>query len=200
MATTEAEICNVALSRVGNRQYIDSLIEDTAEAQVCAMLYPGARDTMLASYPWPWAQRRLTLAALVGVTRAGWDYAFALPADLVTARAISTETRNPLADSRVPYSIESDSTVGRILLVDEEAPELVYTSKITSVALWPALFADAVQWRLAMELALAWPDKASLAALMGQQAERAMARAIASEMRQSQDDVALDAEAIRARR
>jgi hypothetical protein len=195
---TEAGLCNVALLRVGERQTIDNLDEMTESAMACKALYGLARDELLEATWWRWATRRTVLAALATETRSGWGSVYALPADCVTARYIYAGQRNPSADSRIPFLIEASDS-GRVLLTDEVEAELVYTARIETVALFPARFADALAWRLAVDLMLAIPVKPQLATIVERKAQASLATAIAADRNEAQEDAEPDSEFIRVR-
>lgn len=200
MTISAAQVCNIALARVGQRQFIESLTELSTEAQVCKVLYEPTRDAVLAAFPWPFATKRGELTVLDGISRSGWEKVYALPNDCLAVQRLYPGSRNPTADARSPYALEHDDVSGlRVLLADLEDAELIYTARVQAVALYPPLFVDALAWRMAMELALALAVKPTLAASMAQGFERAMARAAAAELRQSQEDAPPDSEFIRAR-
>lgn len=198
MATDAVQICNKALLRIGHRQLIGDLGENTAEAQACNTLYPLSRDEVLAELPWRFASYRSVLALLT-TTRNGWAFAYSLPADCVAPRRLWDGLRNPGKGQRIPFDVEGDATSGGILLTDQPAAELIYTALIEDVPRFPPLFVDALAWKLAADLALGVTVKPQVGMAMAQQYTRALARAAASDANQGQADVPPDAEHIRAR-
>jgi hypothetical protein len=152
MAGSVQEIVNLALSIVGDTAFVNDLAtEDTAQARAGRVLYPQARDGLLAEYDWPFARKRATLGLLDAVTRSGWGYVYALPADCLYAREVYS-TRNPAR--RTPYRLEHHDGA-TVLLTDQETPELIYTGRLEEVTLYPAPFVDALAARLAIGLAMA---------------------------------------------
>lgn len=190
MAKTEGELCSIALARIGVRRRIDSLDEDSPEAQACRAVYALARDASLEAYDWPFARRRATLALLdVDVEARGWGFAYALPADFIAASHISLSgVRSPTLKQRPRFSIE-----GATLYTDTEDAELVYTARVITVGSYPPLFQQALAWKVAADLALVMPEKATLAMTMDTAAARALAIAAASAFNQEQADVEADA-------
>jgi hypothetical protein len=199
VAVSEAAICNVALARIGVNEPIDSLDEATAEAWACKTLYAPTRDALLATVAWPFATRRATLTAIAGTTRSGWAYAFTLPADCLVARYLWSGLRAPPAGLRVPFQIEDDATLGRILLSDAEAPELVYTAKMTVPTTFPALFSDALSWALAADLAMALAVKEGLERRARVGYEQALSRAAAQAFNERGPDPEPDSEFVTVR-
>lgn len=225
MPTTPAEVCNLALLRIGVRQYIGALDEQTQEAAACAVAYPNAREVLLARFPWRFALRRAALAALAGITYDGWSFAYALPTDCVEVRGFvsplsaggppwvspyvamygpSAEGYAPsvfwagLSLYRAPYALEGGD-LGRVLLTNEAAPTLLYTARVEDVSRYPALFVEALAWKLASDLALALPTKAPLAQGCAAQYERALQQAAAQELRQGGPELPPEGESVRAR-
>ena len=61
---SEVEICNLALSHLGDTATVASSDppEGSAQAEHCARFYPIARDALLEMQNWKFATRRATLA------------------------------------------------------------------------------------------------------------------------------------------
>lgn len=198
--TTEAELCNLALAHIGERQYLNSLDEASAQARACKVLYATNRDALLELIRWKFATRRSVLA-LTTEKRSGWAYAYALPADCLAPRFIYPGSRNPRSQLRVPFDVElSDSGNSMLLLTDWATPELVYTRKATNVAQFHATFVEALSWRLAVGLAMALPVKPQVArAFLEDGYKQAFDRAWAFNMGMGQEDELPDAEHIAVR-
>lgn len=145
---TETEICNLALSRIGVTEYIDSLDEDSAHAQACSVIFDIARDTALASASWSFATKRATLA-LLDVEHDEWEYVYTLPADLLEVQSFWPAT------PKTPYGIELNSGgTARVIVTNAQDAVLIYTKRVTNTGLFTAQFCDALAWRLAVDLAL----------------------------------------------
>ncbi len=192
--STPAQVCNLALAHVGQRLAINSLLEQSAEARVCAVHYPTARDACLEAHWWKFATRRAQLALLSGVTREGWEYVYAAPGDMVSivgARYLETGGRPRRPDTDIPFAIELNDTGNAfVVLCDVKTPQLVYTRATDTPALWPAHFLDALAWALAVRLALALPVKPEVARALEPKAQLAMLAAIAADVRTGTPDVA----------
>lgn len=199
MVTTDAGLCNLALASVGQRELIDSLNEPTTQAQLCKVLYPQARDCVLAAAWWEWVKARATLA-LTLEEREGWTYCYAQPADCLSPRYIYAGMRMPPADLRVPFSPElNDARTGTLICADLEEASLVYTPRFEVVALMPPLFVEAVQLDLASRLAAALKVAPQEALALRREARNALLVAIADDARKVQTDVEPEAGHIRAR-
>lgn len=204
MVTSEAQLCNIALARVGQREFIDSLTQATTASRLCAVLYAPARDAVLETFPWPFATRRQVLTALADASFSGWEYGYILPTDCLCVREVYAGTRNPAAASRIPYTLElgNDSdgyATLRIILTDEAGAEILYTARVTAVPLFPPLFVDALAWKLAADLALSLPVKPQVGLAMAQGYRQAVDLAALSQLRQRQGDAPAESESILAR-
>ena len=204
MALTDGQICSIALQRIGQRQVVDDLNENTSAARACKVYYAGAREALLASFPWPWATRRSVLAATAATAPTGWGYAYVMPADCAVARYVYPGTRNPSPDQRVPFARElGDDALGnptvRLLLTDLSPATLVYTALVTNSTLFPPLFADALAWRMASDLCLAIPVEPQVGLQMQAGYAQAMRAAAGSQLRQQQLDVKPESSFVRGR-
>lgn len=214
MPATEAQLCNLALAKVGHRQFIDSLKEPSLEAQICDTLYPATRDACLALHPWPFATRHALLAELP-TARDGWAYAYALPQDFVAARYLFVGVRpgavmRPLvvedsigvlspasaavasingAAPVLSFELEADdSGNGQILVTDQPNASLVYTYAVVNVPAMPILFQKALATALAAELAGSLKVDPALAAGLEQRAERELDKAWGKLLNEQQAD------------
>lgn len=200
MASTPAGICNIALARIGHRQFIAELTDRTTEARVATVHYDDAVQAVLASAPWNFATRRALLAELTDHTRSGWEFVYSLPADCITARYLYSGLNSPAVDQRPAFNIEmNDTATAKVLVTNREQAELVYTSLVTEAPMFPPLFTQALAWRLAADFALALPVKASVGLEMEKGYSQALRMAAATEFQQSQSEQPQDSEFIRER-
>lgn len=206
MVDSVVAIWNLALQRIGVTVRVQAEDEGTVEASSCAICWSTALDRTLEDFPWPFAKRQTTLAELSGVTRVGWEYVYALPADFLQAQAIlGEETRLSLvpSESRPPYEIMADDAAeGKVLCCDVEQTEiyaLEYTARVTNPVSYSGAFVSAVAWLMAAELALALPKDASKAQAALQMYRYEIENAFANALRGNREDPEQDASGIRAR-
>ena len=132
---SKVKISNMALSHIGARSTIESMDEDSSEANVCNLWYDWARVQALETDP-----------------TVNWLYRYGYPSDCVSTRYIE----NPAgweADA-LPFEVELNSAgTLKTILTDEEDAEMVYTMDLQSTALFTPLFVDAISWRLAAAIA-----------------------------------------------
>ena len=196
MATTEAQVANLALAFVGHAAPITSLADNTAAARACNSIYAPARDALLERYNWKFARKHVVLALLSGVERTAWAYCYELPADCLAPRALWSGTRTPRVDERIPFDWEAGDTGASILVTDQADAELEYTAKETTVAKFTPGFVKALAWAMAVELALVLPVKPALALRLDDKAKMALAQAVAAMEGTARKDAAPDSEYI----
>jgi hypothetical protein len=202
VATTDLDICNLALARLGVKALLFSMTDGTPEANMSAQIYPQARDTALSSFPWPFATKRATLSEAVGETRSGWTYCYTYPSDCLTARYIYPGSRQVPYNAKIPYVVEANALGnGRIICTDQASAELVYTMRVTDVPSYPPAFVDALAWFVARDLATPLSNNPQMSQFAGQMFVAAIGNAGSIEFRQSQEDppTRVEGEYIRAR-
>ena len=196
----QADICNLAIARIGEREFISNIDEDTGTARACKVLYTNALEVQLASFHWPFAKKSAVLTAADVADREDWGYTYQLPSDCLIVRHIWSGSRTPDASARVPFELELDAdSYGRVLLTDMASAQIVYTKRLTTAVNFPPLFVDALAWRLASELAMTVANRPDLAVRAAQAAELAFSRATASALNET-SELQPESEFITARR
>lgn len=180
MATTDVDICNRALSRLGTRATISALDENSTEARTAYIWYAATRDVLLRSHDWNFARRRVILAEQ-GSAPAGWSFRYAFPTDCV--RLLRIASALPHRDS-VRFEVAGDST-SRFVLCDEPAAEAVYTARVDDPNLYDAGFASALVDQLAAHIAYPITQKTEIAVRLAQMARAALADAMAADVNEA---------------
>ncbi|PZR17528.1 MAG: hypothetical protein DI536_04235 [Archangium gephyra] len=198
--TTAEAVCNLALGLVGQRQFIDRLDEPSTEAQVATVYYEQTRNKVLAAFRWRFATQRAVLA-LTAETRSGWTFAYAAPAKMLVAQRIFDGNRNPGEGEEIPFAKElNDAGDGYLILTDQPDAELIFTRELTTVALFPPHFVDALAAHLAVCFAGALPVKPQLMPGFQMAAERSLLTAAAIDANEAVADPAPESKTIRIRR
>jgi len=208
MATSEADICNKALAKIGIRGAFvaDMRNDDSEEAEVCAVLYDDLRDACLAAFPWPFATLRRVLAridAAVEPARDGWAFVYAMPTGCLQPRKMwpaGQGERSLRSDQRIPFAIEK-ALAGddQVILCDLETPVLFYTARVEDVTKFTPLFVDAFAYLLGAEIAPSLTSKASIEQSARQRYFLKISEAQAASLNSQQEDVAPEPEALAAR-
>mgnify|MGYP000323067481 CR=1 FL=1 len=149
------DICNLALAHLGDEAAVSSIYppDGSVQASHCARFYPLARDTLLGhpSASWGFATKRAPLAVL-DVDAAPWDYAYALPGDLLRAVVL----RDPGASDDYhpqPYVIGAGADGQPVLLTRQPDAVLAYIVRVEDPTLFSALFTTTLSYLLASHLA-----------------------------------------------
>lgn len=186
MATTDVDICNRALSRLGTRATISALDENSTEARTASIWYGATRDTLLRVHDWNFARRRVVLAEQ-GAAPTGWAFRYALPTDCVRLLRLASVTPDTGAlgfISAPRFEVAGDST-SRFVLCDEPAAEAVYTARVDDPNLYDAGFASALVDQLAAHIAYPITQKTETAVRLAQMARAALADAMASDVNEA---------------
>lgn len=151
--SSEVDICNLALSHLGDTATVASIDppEGSAQAEHCARFYPIARNALLEMHSWGFATKRANLAMLSSGWPE-WDYAYALPADAVNIMAIlPPESTDDYAASSSgsllvpqPFSCE----------INDDGTQVIYTDQVNAVLRYTALVTNPVQFSPLFRLTL----------------------------------------------
>ena len=169
---SKVDICNMAVSHVGDRATIASIDppDGTPQAMHCAVWYNIARRSLLEMHNWSFAMTRVTPAQLE-CPWPEWDYAYQVPNDSIQVVAVlPTGATNDYSESAAiqgtypigyvydqsvvatfytpqPYAIEK---VGDVIVVYTDVADAVirYTQDITDTTLFSALFTECLSYRL----------------------------------------------------
>lgn len=171
---TQVQICNLALGRVGKTIPIASMTEPSAEAALLSQLWDIGRQFVLRECRWPFATRRAFLT-LTSQVADNWAYVYAFPTDClymgevvvpgsVLASPFSSSINipgylfNPAAPNnaqRIPFQVAYDPVGGtRVLYCNINPCEVSYITDVADPQQFDPLFASALAFWLASELAL----------------------------------------------
>ena len=148
------DICNIALSRLGDRATVTSIDppEGSAQADHCRRFYPIALRTILATYNWSFATTRKELARLTAEPIGG-GYAFPIPADCVKIIYAYPVDENGNANRQTLHYVR-ELINGQVCLVAEQ--ERIWIRYITTEVKpekFSDVFSDALAFLLASNLA-----------------------------------------------
>lgn len=151
----EVDICNLALSHLGDVATVTSLSppEGSAQAQHCAVFYPIARDSLLEMHDWCFAKVQIEPAARQRGYR-GWRFVYAKPA--MAVRVLSVKRKDCSADgsgASVPFACEAQDDGSEVILCNEADVMVCYTALVVDASRYPPLFVLALSWHLAGMLA-----------------------------------------------
>jgi len=165
--TAPIDIARAAIPLIGG-EIINSLDDQSPEANVFNSTYGGIVESELTRHAWSFAVKRSTLT-YQGVTGDKPSYAYALPADVLSPRKVL----NGLAEWR-DFEIRG----GKLLCEVEDSTDidLIYNYRPDEVE-WPADFAHGIVLRMAAILARSLLERFSLARDLDMKAEQQLQRA-----------------------
>lgn len=148
------QICNMALSRVGNSNPIASLTEASTQARQCNTHYEQCRDEVIQAFPWGFASKRVALALIDEELVTNWTYCYAYPSDCLRVFSIvAAGLRNPTLAQSVQYEV-ANYLDAKVILTDEPDAEVFYASRVTDPALFPPLVVKSIAALMASRIAL----------------------------------------------
>jgi len=136
---TQTEICNIALSLIGNRR-IEQMADSNVRARACTTHYEQARLEMLEAHPWKRANSRIQQTKDATDPVFGFGSRYALPPDYITIVDIG---------KNLPWEIEGD-----FIETDADSPlNIKYTKNLTDTSKFSALMIEAFAHKLAARIA-----------------------------------------------
>lgn len=159
---TEVDICNLALSKLGDEANLHSIDppDGSTQADHCARWYPIARDKALQCFPWSFATRRVEPAKLMESTADGLN-AFDLPAKCLRVLSVQdkcfveTGFDHPWIRDRFPGMEWRTETLKNrsVIACRSESIIVRYIWQQTDTSTFSPLFVDALVYLLASDLA-----------------------------------------------
>lgn len=149
-----------------------------------ASIFDCATDEVLRSYSWGFATRYASLTA-ASKPAFGFDKAYTLPGDCV--KVLDVRCHHDLRAPAARYVLQ-----GRTLLTNVTPANVRYISRNADMDTWPADFADAVSWRIALEIAALSAQTMGMVPMLMQGYQTALAQAQAQDARECMERVPLD--------
>lgn len=165
-------LCNQALTLLGQTRYITSLTETSVEARVLNLHYDQARRSLFEAYPWRFAQVNKVLPMMaIEESVTPWEYAYALPANAVQVLRVYHSDKIQSVDDQTaiyPNEVKPDyrgniypgedfemgySSGGKILYCNIENACATLVAELEDPLTWPAAFAEAFTYKLALTIA-----------------------------------------------
>jgi hypothetical protein len=166
-ASTPVDVSSRALILIG-AEPITSFDDGNNEALVASNMYEDVAQAALVNTRWRFATNQAVLNRLTEKPTGRFSAAYQLPSDSLMIHA-ATQNAHNIEYQTYGNKIYSDSSVSAELVLD-------YTFRASEQD-WPSYFIIAVQYELASVFAVALARDSTLAQLMSQQAQIAMAKA-----------------------
>lgn len=163
---SDVSICNSALLKVGAEQ-ISSLADNTRASNTCQVLYTVLRDEVMRAAPWRFALTQRVLGVPNATPPAfGYNSAYDIPSDVLRVLHVDVQNWTEMGN--------------QILCDKQDGINALCIYQNTDPTSWDAQFAEALAWRLAMEIALALVQSVPLKQEMEKAYEKAVALARSS--------------------
>ncbi|QBF27157.1 hypothetical protein EXN22_16205 [Pseudomonas tructae] len=159
------EICNMALSNLGQSARIDDLSEASVPAEQCSLWFVHCRDYVLrADCDWPFATKFEQLAGVASNPDPEFPYAFAVPIDCMRIRRIVNPAfpQGYFPHCHGGYALPAippirfrviNGSSQRLIATSVDEAKLEYTMKVESPEMFDPMFVDALSWYLASKIA-----------------------------------------------
>lgn len=143
---SSAQLCNRSLRLIG-QETVSDIDDDGKVGSSLRLLYPMARDRLLASGRWGFATTRAALATVVTENYTKFTYSYRVPTDPEPLSIQMITDADGYEYPDLQYLIEND-----VLFCELQEPILVYTRSEDDVTKFPEHFINALQLFLAAEL------------------------------------------------
>jgi len=158
--TSNVQICNFALQRLGESTQITVIDDTTVYGKRFNLIFEQTRDEELRANIWQFAVKRSssTLTAAASTSNTGWLYAYNEPSDCL--RIVDIYQLNVAGVDAVPYDLPGVTpwpflVEGSTVYTNLDTPYCKYIAQITSPTSFDPLFVDALACRLATKIAVA---------------------------------------------
>lgn len=201
MASSNTEICNLALGHLGIGKSIVSLdTERSEEANSCRRFYDLALERSLRDFNWPFSKRLATLALVSENPNEEYDFAYRYPTQCVKIHRILSGSRNDSRQTRVHFTIGSDSS-GQLIYTDQPDAVVWYSYLETDPDKYTPDFVMALSYLIAHYVApaLTAGDPFKMGERAFQQYAMEISRAQSNALMEEQPEEVVQSELIRAR-
>lgn len=147
---SETDICNLAISRLGEQAHMIDLSENSTYAAVAKETYPIVLNALLERHAWNFATTRAR-GQLVDETPIGWKYMYQVPSKCLRMVAVYAEASGETIEQE-PWVVEMHGDY-RVVLTNIENAVIKYIAYVTNIDLFSPGFVEALTWHLAAALA-----------------------------------------------
>lgn len=155
MSTTEIEICNNALALSGQGNHIQSLDDETKEADACKRVLSRAIERCVDKYDWSFCRKDEYITKdylLEDVASPPFSFTYKLPEKCLRVLAINTTEPDLQYQRRIngrqtiPFDYRNYQGK-KVLVTNAQAPfVLQYQELVTDVNLFPPTFIEALEY------------------------------------------------------
>lgn len=171
--STVADVANNALTRLGYRLRVGSLLDGSNQSQVILQVYGQTRDELLRNFDYDFAERTIALTVLKSAPSGGyfppntWDpttmppvgfgFEYAFPDDCVKIRNLVPQpsfvvNMNPQPIDWTEFNDNRYTPARRTILTNVADAIATYTGRVTDPTNWDVAFAEALSAALARRI------------------------------------------------
>lgn len=168
--STPADLANNAITRLGFKTRVGSLLDGGPAATAFLQVYGQTRDDLLRNFDYDFALRMVTGTLLKSAPVGGyfppnlwdptvnppigWLYEYAFPSDALKIRNIKPQpafnvNANPLPVDWTEYNDNNYTPTRRTILTNTPSAIIAYTGRITDPTVWDVAFTEALAAALA---------------------------------------------------
>jgi hypothetical protein len=130
---SEVEICNIALANIRSKS-INSLNENSLQAQTCKLMYPVLRDQLFEDVAWSFAHAVKPLSLLT-LESFSWGYVYQYPTDCLRVNKLIPNLKGVRDDTfgyegKVEYEIQNIDDV-KVIVSDLAELRIDYRMLVT---------------------------------------------------------------------
>ena len=159
--SSKIEICNLALSRIGQNSI--SSLKDTSsvQAQFCNMIFEQAKSALLSQYNWTFAivADKLNQIDNSEDTFKEYDYKYALPEGFLRLVCLYNDTNDIIIQT--PHTKPIFVLEGGFVFSDYPNCKLKYIKDIDNISIFSPLFIDCLVLDLAIRLTKLFNDSST---------------------------------------
>lgn len=150
MASSETQIANLALAKLGQKRLDDIASDDGLEARWALELYPTARDYVTEDVAPRHAKVTAYLAQLATNERINdYQYAYTRPSDAMSVLYLMEQQAPFDPQWPIRFECETDSSNSEVIYTDEPNARVVYIKQATDPTKYKPSFTEAIAWYLA---------------------------------------------------
>jgi hypothetical protein len=194
---SQVQIAKLALQHIGDRYDIADIDEESVEAEQINLVWDDTRDELLRRYPWRFAKKYTSPAALSVTVPGLWTYAYQYPSACVKVRGITNPLGIDVEALKFEVALLEDDT--KVVLTDEDDAELFYTSRVTDTTRFDPEFTMALSFLLASRICMSLTGSLDITSKLDQEVLRTMGHAADTDSSEGRNRVAPEASWIDAR-
>lgn len=168
------DICNLALSYLGNTREIATMSEKTTEAILCNRFYDITRQSLLKMFPWNFAVKQAALVLVEDETDNTYTYVYEKPSDCLRVLKVMSTKDCWMETNNYNVVYGNPGVIIQRIVCDLSDAMVSYIVDVQDTEAMPAEFIDAFALMLATRIAMPLSSSGALTQAVQQQAQIAL--------------------------